>query len=135
MASDSLNRRIIAPADGETDDQPTLHENTYHRDLSTYLHSLNCRRLRTGQPVNILSQHNSSIIAQGVIKEIVPSEMFAGETGQFHDAVISVRMESEVIQHFSPSRVVPQEPDTSRSTTDREIELTTQPHTISKRAD
>lgn len=84
-----------------------LHPNTYHKDLPTFLHSLNARRLKAGMTVDILSQHNHAVIDVGVIHEVIPHQQFSGATGQFHEAVFAVRRPSGAIRFFSADRLVP----------------------------
>lgn len=89
------------------DDKPSIHINTYHNSLQTLLDERNVRRLRVGMPVKILSQHNQTPVNGGVIREIIPAQMFLGDTGRMHDAVIAVKLSDGSIQHFAPTRVVP----------------------------
>jgi predicted N-formylglutamate amidohydrolase len=89
------------------DDRPSIALNTYHKSLHSLLDERNVRRLRVGMPVKILSQHNQTPVDAGVVREIIPAQMFAGDTGRMHDAVIAVKLASGSVTHFAPHRVVP----------------------------
>jgi hypothetical protein len=89
-------------------DDIELAPNTFRPHLDSYLHALTARRFHLGQPVDILAFHMHNVIATGNIIEIISAEMFADETGQFHDAIIAVRLtESRQVRHYSPNRVIP----------------------------
>lgn len=89
------------------EENPALALNTYHKDLSTFLNNLNYRRLHVQMAVNILSAHNNAVVGTGIIIEIIPPQEFSGVTGQYHEAVVSVRFPNQAVHHYSAERVIP----------------------------
>ena len=107
------------------DEKPELAITTYPRNLGQFFNLLNFRRLHVHMPVSILAERNSSVIASGKVIEIIPPQQFSGETGEYHEAVITVRLADGTIHHYAAGRIIPA--DAPVIADDMEQEIPTSP--------